>query len=149
MSGQTVEPGQQRSPVSRRRRSRQDSSRGPLHTAYPRPRPGRTSETCELDLDAYLETHPEDTWVGQVGDEAMRAAGIRRGDFVLVDLQAPAVSGDLVAGRAEGRLIVRELRLSPCPMLLSRSHDYPPIILAEHPALDIIGPITALLRIWY
>ena len=148
MSGDADHP-RRRSSRAPARRPRQPRTRGPLHTAYPRPRPGRTSETSELDLHDYLGVHPEETWVAQVEDDAMRAAGIRRGDYVLVDLQADALSGGLVAGSAEGVIFVRELRLSPCPQLLSRSRDYPPIILGEHPELDIIGPVIALLRLWY
>lgn len=149
MSGKGGEDDQSRPARTPRRRTRQSGTRGPLHTAYPRPRPGRNADTSELDLDDYLGVHPEETWVAQAGDGAMRAAGIRRGDYVLVDLQASALSDGLVAVRAEGLIIVRELRLTPCPQLLSRSRDYPPVILGGHPELDIIGPVIALLRLWH
>jgi DNA polymerase V len=90
------------------------------------PSPADDFADITLDLNKYLVENPVSTFFMRVGSDLMTAAGIQRGDMLVVDRIAQVSDGSLVIASVGDELVVRRLKMRKEKMYLkteSKVHD--------------------------
>lgn len=115
-------------------------------TGYPSPAEDFVEAT--LDVRDLLVKHPAATFFVQADSEAMRGAGIRPGDILVVDRALSPVAGAIVVATVDGELVVRRYRRDTAGTIwLQSAHaDYPPLPHTRNAAALVWGVVTFLIR---
>jgi len=100
-------------------------------------------EACSLD--AYLIRHPSRTVLVPVTGDSMIGAGIRPGDRVVVERDAPARPGDVVVAAIDGELTLKTLAVEDGEAVLRPANPAYPV-LRPGERLDIFGVVVGLVR---
>ncbi len=65
----------------------------------------------KLDLNRFLVSNPDATFLMRVEGEAMSGAAISSGDCLIVDRSLPMRDGQIVVAALDGEMVVRRLRI--------------------------------------
>ncbi|MCU0608005.1 MAG: translesion error-prone DNA polymerase V autoproteolytic subunit [Candidatus Edwardsbacteria bacterium] len=79
----------------------------PVPAGFPSPADDHIER--HLSLDEHLIRHPESTFFMRVQGDALREAGIRDGDLLVVDRALPPTAGSLVVAVVAGEFALRRL----------------------------------------
>lgn len=86
----------------------QNRETGAVFTGFPSPADDFAEE--RLDLNRLVIHHPQATFFMRAAGDALREAGIRAGDILVVDRSLRVVEGCLVVAATRGELVVRRVR---------------------------------------
>jgi len=103
-------------------------------------------------VDDYVETHLEladftnntdTTWAAKVTGESMIDAGIKSGDYLMVDSSVEPVNGDIVVVSVNNHSTVKRLKIQSDgnPIFLPENPNYSPIFITEHTDFQILGVV--------
>ncbi|ERL56146.1 LexA family protein [Psychrobacter aquaticus] len=96
-----------------------------------------------IDLNTLCLQHPTETFLYQAGGESMVDAGIDDGDYLLVDRQLEAKSGQLVAASYFNETLIKEMVIDDYGITLIAHSDNHKDLVVEHPEYFIvIGVVT-------
>ncbi|MED5387740.1 MAG: translesion error-prone DNA polymerase V autoproteolytic subunit [Pseudomonadota bacterium] len=109
------------------------------------PSPAQGYLEAPLDLNQLCIRQQEATFLLRVEGDSMVEAGIFPDDILIVDRSLEASHGDVVVVSLNGEFTVKELRLTPTPMLVPRNSRYAVIPLAEQ-ACEMFGVVTFSFR---
>lgn len=115
-----------------------------IEAGFPSPNGGYIDSN--LDVNEFLVSHPNTTYIYRVSGDSMIDAGILPDDYVLVDSSVEPRSGDIVVVQLDGEYTIKELRLGDRPMLVARNPNFSPIAIEEHMQIKIIGPVISVVR---
>lgn len=111
------------------------------------PSPAQDYYSADFDLNEFLVTDQESTFLVRVSGDSMIGAGIFDGDELVVDRSLIAKSGDVVVAAVDGEFTVKRLEQTECSVLLkSENPDYPPIAIPELSELRVWGVVTYCLH---
>ncbi|MFO1419705.1 MAG: translesion error-prone DNA polymerase V autoproteolytic subunit [Candidatus Competibacteraceae bacterium] len=79
----------------------------PVPAGFPSPADDHIER--RLSLDEHLIRHPESTFFVRVQGDALREAGIRDGDLLVVDRALPPTAGSVVVAVVDGEFALRRL----------------------------------------
>ncbi len=100
-----------------------------------------------IDLNEQLVRHPAATYFVRVEGDSMTGAGIRHGDFLVVDRSLEPKSGSIVVAVVNGELTVKRLRVRGKRIwLMPENPDYRPIEIGEGADLVIWGVVAHAIR---
>ncbi|MFO8040740.1 MAG: translesion error-prone DNA polymerase V autoproteolytic subunit [Sodalinema sp.] len=128
----------------------EDSPRLPLYShavaaGFPSPATDEIEE--ELDLNAYLTTHPEASFCVRAMGDSMIEAGIQAADLLLVDTVPEPEDGDIVIAVVNGELTVKRLRCEGDRLaLVPENPEYPILWLTEAIEFYILGRVTHVIH---
>lgn len=120
----------------------------PVPAGFPSPADDRVER--RLSLDEHLIRHPESTFFVRVQGDALREAGIRDGDLLVVDRALPPTAGSVVVAVVDGAFALRRLGRDAAGRLVLES-DAPPADRAASPgeATDLWGVARWVIhRLW-
>jgi len=108
------------------------------------PSPSEDYAEASLDVRELLVRHPAATFFMRAEGDAMRGAGIRPGDILVVDRSLDPSPGSIVVAAVQGELIVRRYRPEPGGALaLVPAHpDHTPERFADASACVVWGVVT-------
>ncbi|MBO8416014.1 MAG: translesion error-prone DNA polymerase V autoproteolytic subunit [Proteobacteria bacterium] len=115
-----------------------------IEAGFPAPNGGYIDGS--LDVNQFLISHPNSTFIYCVNGRSMVEAGIMPGDYVLVDTSLPAQDGSIVVACIDNEYTIKELHLKPKPYLLARNREYGPLQIDECSEVKIVGPVTGVVR---
>lgn len=100
-----------------------------------------------LDLNEYLVTHPEATFLVRASGVSMTGAGIQDGDVLVVDRSLTPVHRSVVIAVVDGEFTCKRLYQRGGRIRLLAEHpDYSPIDLADGQELQIWGVVTNVIH---
>lgn len=100
-----------------------------------------------LDLNMHFIKHPAATFVLQATGDSMIDAGIRSGDWLLVDKSIEPTDGKIVIAAVNGELTVKYLsRVNGRLQLVPANSDFQPIDITEDYELIIWGVVTVVMH---
>ena len=109
--------------------------------------PGSDFTVKRIDLNDALVRHPQATFVMRAAGDAMAAAGVSRGDVLLVDRAVPPRHGHLVIAKVEGELLCRRLVLQAGRAALETAESPPQYnVCDEAQPLEVWGVVTTVIR---
>lgn len=109
--------------------------------------PGKTSPGQLVDLNEKLVRNRESTFFLRVNSEAMKEAGISKGDVVIVDRSIPPANGKIVIVMLDGELIIRRFEIqNHKKRLLPASNRLSPIEINEGAMFSIWGVVTYVIH---
>ncbi|MFP4040432.1 MAG: translesion error-prone DNA polymerase V autoproteolytic subunit [Desulfosudaceae bacterium] len=118
---------------------------GAVFTGFPSPADDFTEE--RLDLNRLVIRHPQATFFMRATGDALREAGVRAGDILVVDRSLRVVEGCLVVAAARGELVVRRVRRRQGRLcLVSAEERLAPLDCDSETAVIIWGVVTHALR---
>jgi len=105
-------------------------------------------------IDEYIENYIEladftsntaTTWLVKVSGDSMIDAGIKSGDFLLVDASVEPVDGDIVVVSINSHSTVKRLKLQTdrMPILLAENPSYSPIFIDKFTDFKILGVVMS------
>jgi SOS-response transcriptional repressor LexA len=108
--------------------------------------PGENYELSDLIHNSHNIQHRVITL--EVLDNAMSYAGIFKGDFLTVDLDATPDNNDLAVIKLGERIFVRRFFKQDTRIRLETASDYPSTLVIEHdtPNFAILGKVQSLTR---
>src|SRR5690554_5472149 len=116
-----------------------------VSAGFPSPAEDYVEKT--LDLNELCIQHPAATFFVRVQGESMVDAGIYPGDVLVVDRSLRAAHGDIIIASLESEMTVKQLHLTPPPvLLLPRNSAYPPITIAGDMVMEVFGVVTNVIR---
>lgn len=116
-----------------------------VSAGFPSPAEDYVEKT--LDLNELCIQHPAATFFVRVQGESMIEAGIYPEDILVVDRSLRAQHGDVIIASLESEMTVKEIHLTPEPvMLLPRNRNYQPILIEEGMVLEVFGVVTNVVR---
>ena len=109
------------------------------------PSPAEEELVDVMNLDEYLITHPEQTYLIKVTGDSMVDAGIHESDLVLVERGRAPKDGDIVVAQVDGEWTMKyyEKRGSTV-RLIAANKKYAPIVPRRE--LVVGGVVTAVIR---
>ncbi|MCG8391933.1 MAG: translesion error-prone DNA polymerase V autoproteolytic subunit [Pseudomonadales bacterium] len=110
-----------------------------IAAGFPSPAQGYMDEP--LDLNRLCLGEEAATFLLRVEGESMTGAGIFPGDILVVDRAREAGHGDIVVVAVDGAFTVKELQLSPEPVLLPHNPRHQPLYL-EGREWELFGVAT-------
>ena len=109
--------------------------------------PSENFSESSISLDEYLIKHPAATFLAYASGDSMANAGIYDGDLLIIDRSLDAISGDIVIGVFNGKLIVRKLLIiKGQPYLSSSDKECRSILIALDAEFEIWGVVTASIK---
>lgn len=116
-----------------------------VSAGFPSPAEDYVEKT--LDLNELCIKHPAATFFVRVQGESMVDAGIYPGDVLVVDRSLRATHGDIIIASLESEMTVKQLHLTPPPvLLLPRNSAYPPITIEGDMVMEVFGVVTNVVR---
>lgn len=119
------------------------SSRVPAGTPHP---PAEGVE--KVDLNSFLMTDPDDSFLLQVSGDSMIKAGIDDGDWLVVSRRKEVINGKIVVAMIDGQVTVKRFKKEKSgTIVLEPENDaYKPIRIFEGQALDISGVVSTVIK---
>jgi DNA polymerase V len=99
-----------------------------------------------MDLNKQLVGSGPESFCMQVNSDAMREAGIQRGDMVIVDRCAEAGSGKVIIAILNGEMLIRRLDISNNKRRLLPAGKLSPIEIMDGASFSIWGVVTYVIR---
>ncbi|MBK1887775.1 translesion error-prone DNA polymerase V autoproteolytic subunit [Marinobacter sp. DY40_1A1] len=116
-----------------------------VSAGFPSPAEDYVEKT--LDLNELCIQHPAATFFVRVQGESMVDAGIYPGDVLVVDRSLRAAHGDIIIASLESEMTVKQLHLTPPPvLLLPRNSAYTPITIEGDMVMEVFGVVTNVVR---
>lgn len=116
-----------------------------VSAGFPSPAEDYVEKT--LDLNELCIQHPAATFFVRVQGESMVDAGIYPGDVLVVDRSLRATHGDIIIASLESEMTVKQLHLSPLPvLLLPRNPAYQPTTIEGDMVMEVFGVVTNVVR---
>ena len=107
------------------------------------PSPAQDYSEQHLDLNEYLVSHPDSTFLVRATGESMTGAGIFNNDLLIVDRAIQAKPGDIVVANYLNELLVKRLIKLDCKLFLKSEHkNYPLIEVKENDQLIVFGVVS-------
>jgi DNA polymerase V len=107
------------------------------------PSPSEDYAEASLDVRELLVRHPAATFFMRAEGDAMRGAGIRPGDILVVDRALSPLLGSVVVAVVHGELLVRRYWPGPFATYLLAAHsDHPPIRVPAESECHVWGVVT-------
>lgn len=98
----------------------------------------------QLDLNTHVIKHPAATYFVRAASDAMRGAGIFKGDVMVVDRSLTPTPGAVVVASVDGRLYVRRLERANGSWMLRGEQGKPPLNIGE--TLEVWGVVTTVIH---
>ena len=111
--------------------------------------PSHSNEDYNLrELVSNFQNTDQHSITVEVLDDAMVKAGIFKGDFLTIDLQARPHDGDIIVVKLGERFFIRRVYLQQHLFRLETADDYPSSLVIEDntPGFQFIGKVTSLSR---
>jgi DNA polymerase V len=106
--------------------------------------------TCregKLDLNEYLVTNPENTFLIRVTGNSMIKAGINTGDILVVDKSLKPSNNKIVVAAINDELLVKRLKISPeGTFLVSENDTFSPIEINGEDKFEIWGVVSSIIK---
>jgi DNA polymerase V len=100
-----------------------------------------------LDLNQFLITHPQATFVWQVSGHSMREAGIFDGDYVIVNRALKPVHGSVVVAQLDNDFTIKYFHNRAGRVkLVPANSTFPEITPREGQTLLVCGVVTAAIK---
>ena len=107
------------------------------------PSPADDDIEAQLDLNEYLITHPEKTFMVRATGESMTGAGIFPGNLLIVDKSLTPKHGAIIIASVNHELTVKRLyKKNGTIKLQAENPDYPDIPLNNEQEMTILGVVT-------
>jgi DNA polymerase V len=99
-----------------------------------------------IDLNKELAKSEGNTFILQVNSDAMKDAGIQKGDQVIVDRSETPVSGMIVVAAVNNELLIRRIQITNGSVQLIPASNLAPIVITDFRDSYIWGVATYLVR---
>jgi DNA polymerase V len=100
-----------------------------------------------LDLNQFLITHPQATFVWQVSGHSMREAGIFDGDYVIVNRALKPRNGSVVVAQLDNDFTIKYFQSRAGRVkLVPANSTFPEITMREGQTLLVCGVVTAAIK---
>ncbi len=100
-----------------------------------------------IDLNEQLIRNKPATYFFRMKSDAMKGAGIERGDVLVVDRSLSHGSGKIIVASFEGELIVRRLHQSPnCTSLVAENETCASITINSNNSFTVWGVVTYVIH---
>lgn len=114
------------------------------------PTPATDGNHEHFDFQAELVPHPDESFMVRVAGDSMIGAGIRYGDYVIVDRSVEPKRGDIVVAVVDGDTTVKRLEIvedggTRRILLYPENENYKPIDITDRDA-TIQGVVQTILR---
>lgn len=110
------------------------------------PAPAEEHIESRIDLNRFLVSNPEDTFLVKATGDSMIDAGIYSGDVLVVDKSTKPIHGKIVIAAIDGQLTVKRFyNKNGKTYLKAENPEYSDIILDENNELVIWGVVTSVL----
>jgi repressor LexA len=117
---------------------------GSVKAGFPSPAE-EEAEVEMINLDEFLVSRPDSTFMLKVSGDSMVDAGIYEGDMVLVERQDTARTGDVVVGQVDGEWTLKYFRRKGRKIILEPANDrYKPLV-PQHD-FTLGGVVKAVIR---
>lgn len=109
--------------------------------------PGSDFTVKRIDLNEALIRHPQATFVMRASGQAMAAAGIDRGDVLLVDRAVTPQHGHLVIAKLDGELLCRrQVQQGGVTALETAETPAQRSVCSDAQPLEVWGVVTTVIR---
>ena len=116
---------------------------GSIQAGFPSP---EEEALCDvIDLDEYLITRPESSFMLQVSGDSMIGEGIMAGDLVVVEKGREPKNGDVVIAEVDGEWTMKYYRKQGKEVVLEAANPKYPLIKPKT-ELRLGGIVTAVVR---
>jgi repressor LexA len=116
---------------------------GAVAAGFPSPAEEELADT--MNLDEYLISNPQATYMLRVDGDSMTDAGIRPGDLVLVQRNLTPGAGDIVVAEVDGEWTLKYFeKRAGVVCLKAANRKYPPIV--PYNELRVAGVVIANVR---
>ncbi len=116
---------------------------GSIQAGFPSP---EEEALCDvIDLDEYLITRPESSFLLQVSGDSMIGEGIMAGDLVVVEKGREPKNGDVVIAEVDGEWTMKYYRKQGKEVVLEAANPKYPLIKPKR-ELRLGGIVTAVVR---
>jgi DNA polymerase V len=114
----------------------------------PEPKQAQAYQDREyLDMNEYLNTSAEGSFLMKVRGDSMIGAGIHAGDILLADKNLEAKTGSIVIAAINGKLTVKRLKIAGNKIELAPENpDYAAIPVNDDDTLEIWGVVTNVIK---
>lgn len=106
--------------------------------------------TCregKMDLNEYLITNPETTFLIRVTGNSMVKAGINTGDILVVDRSVRPTNGKIVVAAINDELLVKRLKYTENgTYLISENESFDPIAIGAQDKFEIWGVVSSIIK---
>jgi DNA polymerase V len=100
-----------------------------------------------LDLNQFLITHPQATFVWQVSGHSMREAGIFDGDYVIVNRALKPRNGSVVVAQLDNDFTIKYFQCRAGRVkLVPANSTFPEITMREGQTLLVCGVVTSAIK---
>lgn len=100
-----------------------------------------------LDINSYLQTDSQSTFLIRVKGESMLGAGINNNDLLVVDRKMKITNGKIVVVAINDKLLVKKISYTDQTIkLLSENPDYPPIFISNNDKFEIWGAVKSVIK---
>ena len=118
---------------------------GKVPAGFPSPADDHIEQ--HLDLNDFLISKPEATFLVRASGESMLQAGIFNQDILVVDRSRAAKHGDIVVASLDGELLVKRLFKHMGQLkLVSENPKFPEIVISRDEELMIWGVVTYVIH---
>lgn len=110
------------------------------------PSPAQDYVSTRISLDSALIRYPESTYLLRASGDAMRDAGIRDGDLLIVECYHEPRNGDIVIAVTEGEFLCRRLQLGSHPALMPENPVFDPVPLHDETETAVFGIVRHVIH---
>lgn len=102
---------------------------------------------CEFDLSREVDNRIHSTFILQASGDSMIEAGIRNGDFLLVDSSLQAVNNSIVVAEINSCLAIKRIKfLGKSFVLFSDNEKYAPVTINKNDNFMIWGVVLCTIK---
>lgn len=111
------------------------------------PVPSEDNIEKKIDLNRYLVSNPEETFLVKASGDSMIEAGIYSGDVLVVERNEKPTHGKIIVASIDGQFTVKRFHNKDGKIILkAENQDYSDIMLEEEADLIIWGIVTSVLH---